>query len=214
MIQLWLYPFSMEYTQQQGESFIIRFNYFLILRSRWLDSLIFNDEVEAYKSWTLFLIFVSILVLILGVVFLTHKKPDPIKSRKAPQVSRRRQKPRNHMGANGISGEEDHGLREEEDLPNEEEQALWALGEDSDEEDMGDDDDVDHHQNPINHRDELATMRTVVPKSASNRKMDEHTELVEPDLDFVDDDERDRRRETRINDRSRASSSRNFRPQR
>ncbi|THH32286.1 hypothetical protein EUX98_g1900 [Antrodiella citrinella] len=41
-----------------------------------LDSLIFNNEVDAYESWTLFLIFVSILILVTGVVLLTHKKPD------------------------------------------------------------------------------------------------------------------------------------------
>ncbi|PBK91582.1 hypothetical protein ARMGADRAFT_209678 [Armillaria gallica] len=42
-----------------------------------LDSLIFNNEVDSYQSWTLFLIFVSILILISGVVLLTHKKPEP-----------------------------------------------------------------------------------------------------------------------------------------
>ncbi|KAK7675965.1 hypothetical protein QCA50_021078 [Cerrena zonata] len=42
-----------------------------------LNSLIFNDEVDAYESWALFLIFVSILTLVSGVVLLTHKKPDP-----------------------------------------------------------------------------------------------------------------------------------------
>jgi len=41
-----------------------------------LDSLIFNNEVDAYESWTLFLIFVSIIILVSGVVLLTHKKPD------------------------------------------------------------------------------------------------------------------------------------------
>ncbi|EKM54136.1 uncharacterized protein PHACADRAFT_257763 [Phanerochaete carnosa HHB-10118-sp] len=42
-----------------------------------LNSLIFNNEVDAYQSWTLFLIFCSILILISGVVLLTNKKPDP-----------------------------------------------------------------------------------------------------------------------------------------
>lgn len=41
-----------------------------------LDSLIFNNEVDAYKPWTLFLIFTSILILISGVVLLTSKKPE------------------------------------------------------------------------------------------------------------------------------------------
>ncbi|KAH8119522.1 hypothetical protein DFH11DRAFT_1838856 [Phellopilus nigrolimitatus] len=41
-----------------------------------LDALVFNDEVDAYRPWTLVLIFTSVLVLIAGVVLLTHKKPD------------------------------------------------------------------------------------------------------------------------------------------
>lgn len=175
----------------------------LILRSRWLDSLIFNDETEAYKSWTLFLIFVSILVLISGVVLLTHKKPEPIKSR---QGNKRRQKVRNRLPANGTSGE-GHEPTAGDGLPDSEEQALWTLGEDSDEEDMGEDDDVDHHQNPINYGDVLATKRNVVPSGANGREINEHTELVESDSEF----ERDRRRG--MNDASRAGSSRStFRP--
>ena len=142
------------------------------------------------------------------MVLLTHKKPEPIKSRKA-QGNNRRQKARNHLAVNGTSGEEGHGLREEEDLPDSEEQALWALGEDSDEEDVGEDEDVDHHQNPMNHGDVLATKRAVVPRSTNGTEADEHTDLVESEFDF----ERDRRRETGTNDPSRASSSRpNFRP--
>lgn len=176
---------------------IVVLNFFL---SRWLDSLIFNDETDAYKSWTLFLIFVSILVLISGVVLLTHKKPEPIKSR---QGNKRRQKVRNHLPANGTSGE-GHEPTVGDDLPDSEEQALWTLGEDSDEEDMGDDDDVDHHQNPMNHGDVLATRRAVVPSGANGREIDEHTELVEPEPEF----ERDRRRGIGMNDTSRAGSSR------
>ncbi|EPS99891.1 hypothetical protein FOMPIDRAFT_1024026 [Fomitopsis schrenkii] len=41
-----------------------------------LNSLIFNDEVDAYEPWTLFLIFVSMIILISGVVLLTYKKPE------------------------------------------------------------------------------------------------------------------------------------------
>ncbi|THH18788.1 hypothetical protein EW146_g2254 [Bondarzewia mesenterica] len=48
----------------------------------WLDSLIFNDSVDAYASWTLFLIFVSILILISGVILLTYKKPDKAASQR------------------------------------------------------------------------------------------------------------------------------------
>jgi len=40
-----------------------------------LDSLIFNNSVDAYQTWALFLIFISIVTLISGVVLLTLKKP-------------------------------------------------------------------------------------------------------------------------------------------
>lgn len=67
---------------------------------------------------------------------------------------------------------------------------------------------MDHHQNPKNHPDQLAVMRTVVPRSASGRETDEHTELVESELEFANN-EQDRWRGT---DLSRAGSSRsNFR---
>lgn len=181
-----------------------------MLRSRWLDSLIFNDEVEAYKSWTLFLIFISILVLISGVVLLTHKKPQPIKSSSATQGRRRKQKRRNRMAASGTSGEEGHSPRGEDD--GEEEQALWALGEESDEEDMGEDEDVDHHQNPVNHRDELEAMKTAIPRHGSSMAPDELTELVKPDLEFADD-ELDRRRGTGVDGLDRSGSA-SFRPRR
>ncbi|KDQ21464.1 hypothetical protein BOTBODRAFT_168725 [Botryobasidium botryosum FD-172 SS1] len=51
--------------------------YGIYTASGFLNSLIFNNEVDSYKSWTLFLIALSILVLILGVVLLTNKKPEP-----------------------------------------------------------------------------------------------------------------------------------------
>ncbi|KAF8135708.1 hypothetical protein EV363DRAFT_1429417 [Boletus edulis] len=41
-----------------------------------LDSLIFNNQVDAYKPWILLFIFASIVILISGVVLLTHKKPQ------------------------------------------------------------------------------------------------------------------------------------------
>ncbi|KAG5639411.1 hypothetical protein H0H81_002943 [Sphagnurus paluster] len=114
---------------------------------RFLDSLIFNDEVDAYQSWTLFLIFVSILVLISGVVLLTHKKPEPKSTAPVP-LSR---------ATKGKSGRRRAG-DEEEGLAGEgtgEQAVLWAVGEDSDE-DSGEhvhaeeeDPDLDHHQNPI-----------------------------------------------------------------
>ena len=93
---------------------------------------IFNDSVDAYASWTLFLIFVSILILISGVVLLTHKKPEPSTM------------PRDGIALNALSGRQmpraaddktdghegvhpgDHG---------EDGQVMWDVGEASDEED-------------------------------------------------------------------------------
>ncbi|KAG8747829.1 hypothetical protein FRC10_011275 [Ceratobasidium sp. 414] len=46
--------------------------------SGFLNSLVFNNEIDSYKGWTLFAITMSIFVLIGGVVLLTLKKPDPV----------------------------------------------------------------------------------------------------------------------------------------
>ena len=150
----------------------------------WLDSLIFNDEVQAYQSWTLFLIFVSILVLISGVVLLTHKKPEPVKSSNTAQNNRRRGKPKRNgvNGVNGVDADAEDGHQDSES------ETLWALGDDSDE-DIGEDEDVDHHQNPLNHPDELSERRTIIPRTTRGSEINEHTGLVET---LADD--RDRRR--------------------
>ncbi|KAF6761236.1 hypothetical protein DFP72DRAFT_804394 [Ephemerocybe angulata] len=118
-----------------------------------LDSLIFNDEVGAYKSWTLFLIFLSIIVLISGVVLLTHKKPEPvaakIKGAATPRSAlvmeeRRRRRTR----AKGTGDEENQALGSDDERVHGEEDTLWAIGDVSDEDDPGQDDDADHHLNP------------------------------------------------------------------
>jgi hypothetical protein len=91
-------------------------------------------------------------VLISGVVLLTHKKPEPgakpasgipLKPGKGKGKNKSRSKPTGEQG----EGEQD---------------VLWAVGDDSDNEDEhleegrvedGDgDDDVDHHQNPIQNK--------------------------------------------------------------
>ncbi|KAI0633717.1 hypothetical protein C8Q77DRAFT_1116551 [Trametes polyzona] len=97
-----------------------------------LDSLIFNDEVDAYQSWTLFLIFVSMIVLVSGVVLLTYKKPDDkgnAPSSAVPLSSRGRRAPKK----TGSEGDEEEALRDVED--DEHGQTLWQLGEASDDED-------------------------------------------------------------------------------
>lgn len=114
-----------------------------------LDSLIFNDEVDAYQSWTLFLIFASILILVSGVVLLTHKKPEPVSATPPtmlapPPPGKKRRSRRSKSGQEEVEGGE--------------QDVLWTVGDDSGDEDAqelgtveyGDgDEDVDHHQNPI-----------------------------------------------------------------
>ncbi|KAH9858568.1 hypothetical protein C2E23DRAFT_864468 [Lenzites betulinus] len=93
---------------------------------------IFNDEVDAYQSWALFLIFVSMIVLVSGVVLLTYKKPADKGSSPTsavPLSSRGRRNPRKA----GAGGDEEEALHDIED--GEQDEVLWQLGEASDDED-------------------------------------------------------------------------------
>ncbi|KAI0915783.1 hypothetical protein AcW1_003712 [Taiwanofungus camphoratus] len=105
-----------------------------------LDSLIFNDEVDAYQPWTLFLIFVSMLILISGVVLLTFKKPEDksINSAGAGSVALSTHTPRGTgTGKRGGLGEDEQdALRDVEDGEGDAEE-LWQLGDASDDEDEG-----------------------------------------------------------------------------
>ena len=109
----------------------------LKIGTRFLDSLIFNDEVDAYQSWTLFLIFASILVLISGVVLLTHKKPEPIGNAAVPLARNKSQS----RGRRKLDDEEDGGSRQGGDG---EQEVLWSMGDhdeqDDDESESGDED--------------------------------------------------------------------------
>lgn len=111
-----------------------------------LNSLIFNDEVGAYKSWTLFLIFVSIIVLISGVVLLTHKKPEPvaakIKGASTPRSALVMEERRRRRRARGPAGDEENQnfSSDDEGMRKGENDTLWAIGEVSDEEDGSEDD--------------------------------------------------------------------------
>jgi len=100
----------------------------------WLDSLIFNDDVDAYKPWTLFLIFVSMIVLISGVVLLTYKKPAHTVAQSSgasghvplsARASRQRRK-----GSPGADEEE--ALRDLEMGEGGEDAEMWRLGDVSD----------------------------------------------------------------------------------
>ena len=88
--------------------------------------------MDAYASWTLFLSFVSILILVSGVVLLTHKKPEPSTIQRdggfALNAIPGRRVPRTGGGKTDGHDEmhpEDQG---------EDGQAFWDVGEVSDEE--------------------------------------------------------------------------------
>jgi len=95
---------------------------------------IFNDSVDAYATWTLFLIFVSILILISGVVLLTHKKPESVASQRDATIALNaipgRQVPR---ALDGKIDESEGSLVE--DRGEDGTQAVWDVGEASDDED-------------------------------------------------------------------------------
>lgn len=98
--------------------------------------------MDAYQTWTLFLIFVSIMILILGVVLLTLKKPE--KRGGAPTTPRvvgpaRATPPRRRRSGSKQDLEVGDGRGSEVDARElDDDQTLWQVGEDSDEED-GDD---------------------------------------------------------------------------
>jgi len=104
---------------------------------------VFNDSVDAYQTWTLFLIFVSIMVLISGVVLLTLKKPEKRGgtsatpgipgSARSIRPSRRRSDSKQDLEQGEGAGMEQEGRELDDD------QTLWELGEMSDD---GDGDDV------------------------------------------------------------------------
>jgi len=94
-----------------------------------LDSLIFSNEVESYKPWVLLLVFASIVILISGVVLLTHKKPE-----QSQRNTSRTSSVRSASKSRKDDDEEAQALR----LPDEGEpgtQELWQLGDMSDDED-------------------------------------------------------------------------------
>jgi magnesium transporter len=96
---------------------------------------IFNDSVDAYASWTLFLSFVSILILISGVVLLTHKKPEPSTTQRDGGIPLNAI-PGRRVPRTGRDKTEGHDEMHPEDR-GEDGQALWDVGEASDEEDEG-----------------------------------------------------------------------------
>lgn len=97
--------------------------------------------MDAYASWTLFLIFTSIIILIAGVVLLTHKKPEPVPALQLKAVSRgtrhRKAKGSETVPAAAIHEEgEGSALRPMAADELAEDDAYWEVGDASDEDDV------------------------------------------------------------------------------
>jgi len=121
------------YKHQQWPDFLLH---------SFLNSLVFNDSIDAYKPWTLFLIFLSIVVLISGVVLLTHKKPENTAKKPTPTIAL----PRRKLKTDGDG--EAHALRSRDSLDAAEHEPVWELGDASDDE--GDSSDQLHTQSKNN----------------------------------------------------------------
>ncbi|KAF9244924.1 hypothetical protein BU15DRAFT_85764 [Melanogaster broomeanus] len=123
-----------------------------------LDSLIFNNQVDAYKPWILFLVFASIVILISGVVLLTHKKPE--RSQHGPRNAR----PSETLHRKGLrSTTEGQALRTQEEGESEA-QELWQLGDASDDED---------NSAPVTHTNKLPSRGV---NSSGDQRYEEHAD--------------------------------------
>ena len=112
-----------------------------------LNSLIFNNEVDAYKPWVLFLIFLSIAVLVSGVVLLTHKKPDhAAKSSSAAAADGGTRSSKEYTLGEDDDAEELHNLRAGDD--EQQQGGSRSRGNRSVFDLEAGDEDADHHQNP------------------------------------------------------------------
>lgn len=96
-----------------------------------LDSLVFNNEVDQYNGWTLAALAASVLVLVAGVVLLTHKKPESSKAKDGRAGSAIPLETRKTALEDAVPiGDEGERLTETQ----ENEQTPWTLGNMSDDE--------------------------------------------------------------------------------
>ena len=94
--------------------------------------------MDAYASWTLFLIFVSILILISGVVLLTYKKPEKVVAQRDAGISLSSVPSRPIPKKTDGKSVADDMDSERAGLSGENGAAVWDVGDVSDEEDEGD----------------------------------------------------------------------------
>ena len=93
--------------------------------------------MDAYASWTLFLIFVSILILISGVVLLTYKKPEKVVAQRDAGISLSSVPSRPIPKKTDGKSVADDMDSERAGLSGENGAAVWDVGDVSDEEDEG-----------------------------------------------------------------------------
>lgn len=160
---------------------------------------IFNNSVDAYASWTLFLIFVSILILISGVVLLTHKKPDVPAHHPSANPSSTSQRdgialssvPRpNGKGRRKTKGDEEEGGDEEEreglrasgeleGVEGRDGEVMWDVGEASDEDDIESGDDPAGERTPRPARSESpSTARPISNLGTGGNETEEGMHLM------------------------------------
>ncbi|EJU04064.1 hypothetical protein DACRYDRAFT_105129 [Dacryopinax primogenitus] len=111
--------------------------YGIYTSSGFLDSLMFFHETPYFQMWVLVAIFLSIGVLVAGVILLSTKKPDKARTapRGIPATERERQRDRIRSAAR--SGEESVALRSgelDQDGRPQQGEVMWELGSVSDEE--------------------------------------------------------------------------------
>ena len=123
---------------------------------------------------------------------MTFKKPEPatgkLKSAGAPRDARRRKGNKLKRAAENGEMEE---VNEEEQVHGGEHDVLWAVGDASDDEDDGEDEDVDHHQHPLHQDLPKARIASIVGGSQrrnSRRAVNERTGLVTPEDEGDDGD--------------------------
>lgn len=96
--------------------------------------------MDAYETWVLFLIFISIMVLISGVVLLTLKKPEKKNAAPSTPAAPSSARPRQRSDTiDSKSGDHDehHALRGDDSDRLGAEDTTWQVGDDSDDEENG-----------------------------------------------------------------------------
>lgn len=110
--------------------------------TRFLNSLIFYDQSGQYAGWALAAVFLSISVLISGVVLLSMKRVENTETQ-TPVVNL--QAPRRQRASSGASSDETAVEREgESQRPVPKDEVMWQVGEDSDSDEEGEDGERSH----------------------------------------------------------------------